>query len=312
MHSKKTSQTFILPEWPAPENVRSLITTCSMPVFSERSCVSSLCSLPPLSLTSLSSYKAFNLATHVKDDLVSVEHNRAVLKQFLTSNTFNRAVKTEQKKIIDIQWLSQIHSKDLVELTESHRSQNEHYTADGSFTSVNNLACTILTADCLPVLICDKNGEQVAAVHAGWQGLVKGIITDALLRFSAKPEDLLVYLGPAISANCYEVGESFKTAFENAQSISLVQTQTKTHIKYHEDLGKSFTFLRREHGEQKYMADLFRIAQSEINGFGCFNVYGGDHCSASCKFNDKDNFMFYSYRRDGITGRMASLIWKSY
>jgi hypothetical protein len=209
-------------------------------------------------------YASNNLATHVGDDLQTVALNRQQLQA--------------QLGIAEPLWLSQIHGHKVVDV---HSPQN--IEADGSISSSPGAVCAVLTADCLPVLLYDKAGTEVAAIHCGWRGLAQGIIGQAVSRFNCSANAVSAYLGPAISARAYEVGEEVVSAFANFQTdkIATVNQQNPGH----------------------FFLDLYAVARLQLQALGVSAIYGGDHCC----FSEEERF--YSYRRDGQTGRMASLIW---
>lgn len=211
-------------------------------------------------------YSSFNLATHVGDKLADVEKNRAILTQSL--------------ELPDApQWLEQIHSTKAVLLP----NENVNPRADASYTSQENVICSVMTADCLPLLVTDKQGSCVAAIHAGWRGLCNGIIETTIKKLPVEPESMLVWLGPAIGADVYEVGEEVYDAFTKNE-IAAKQTFTST-------------------SEGHWLFDIYQLAKLRLNKMGIHHVYGGDRCTLS----EKEHF--FSYRRDDVTGRMASMIW---
>ncbi|WNO09872.1 peptidoglycan editing factor PgeF [Teredinibacter sp. KSP-S5-2] len=246
---------YIKPEWPAPENVRALITTRSGGVSKEK-------------------YASFNLAAHVGDDIDCVEENRKQLYEYIG---------------YPVSWLQQTHSTDVITLDEYIPTPTE---GDATFTGKTGVVCSVLTADCLPLLVTDKGGEQVAAIHAGWRGLADGIVTETIKCFQAPAKDLLVYLGPAISKPSFEVGLDVLYAFQQGQKSR----------SFAENIESSFT--PKEGEKDIYFADIYRLARSELNGLDVEEIYGGEFCSYL------DNERFFSFRRDVETGRMASLIWK--
>ncbi len=248
---KKTNIEFIVPDWPAPANVCSFITTRTGGV-------------------SEGDYNSFNLAAHVGDNPNKVEHNRQSLYKEIGGS---------------VTWLNQTHSTRVVVLGGD---SSKPINGDATFSSKQGVVCSVMTADCLPLLICDSAGTQVAAIHAGWKGLADGIVSESLKYFTAKPSELIVYLGPAISQPSFEVGEEVIQAFATAEASR----------PYREPIRESFLPL----GE-RYLADLYRLARSELNGYGVTQIYGGTYCTY------KQEETFFSYRRDTITGRMASLIW---
>lgn len=248
----KTTFDYLIPDWPAPDNVQAVITLRSK----GRSC-------PP--------YDHFNLATHVGDDPRQVAINR---KQLI-----------EQ---LDLQseplWLNQVHGTKIVDSAIGDALPN----ADGCFSNRVNTPCVVLTADCLPVLLCNQQGTKVAAVHAGWRGLCGGIISTALSEFDAN-DTVLAYLGPAISAAHFEVGPEVLAKFLS----SAINTEHSKQIE------KAF----ENRGNTRYLADLYALASAEFKVRGVNKLYGGDQCTLS------QPRQFYSYRRDNNCGRNASLIW---
>lgn len=177
-------------------------------------------------------------------------------------------------------WLTQTHSSIAIEARPEHNNQ----IADASYTSQPTRVCAVLTADCLPLLVCNQQGTHVAAIHAGWRGLASGIIESTLLAFPPPFHDLLIWLGPAIGQQKFEVGQDVFDAFTRSSPIS------KT------------AFL--PYTEGKWLANLYHLAKIRLNQQGITQIYGGDFCT----YTQDD--MFFSYRRDhGMTGRMASLIW---
>lgn len=235
----------IKPNWPAPNHVQAFSTT-------RRGGVSE------------SSFDSMNLAQHVGDDANSVVENR----QQLQRNT-NHPVNPH--------WLTQTHSDRVIKYSEDSIGVD----ADGVFTTNKLQACVVMTADCLPVLFCSKNGDFVAAVHAGWRGLADGILINAVKKYP-KPELLLAWIGPAISQQAFEVGSEVRDVFVNTDSKC------------------SNYFI--EKGEGKFLANLAAIAEHQLSILGV-DVYQ----SGLCSYQNKQEF--FSYRRDGQTGRMASMIW---
>lgn len=232
-------------DWPAPDFIKAGITLRHGGV-------------------STAPYNSFNLATHVGDELAVVEKNRAMLNLNLPNTP---------------QWLEQTHSTSVVLLP----SKEMNPKADAVYTLQKNVVCTVMTADCLPLLITDKQGSCVAAVHAGWRGLCDGIIETTIKKLAIKPESLLVWLGPAIGQDVYEVGEEVYHAF------------TATN----DDFKQAFTETSKGH----WLFDIYHAAKLRLNKTGVNQIFGGNRCTLS---EEKD---FFSYRRDGVTGRMASLIW---
>jgi hypothetical protein len=148
------------------------------------------------------------------------------------------------------------------------------------------VVCAVLTADCLPILLCSNDGTEVAAIHAGWRGLLNGVIASGVRYFKCRPGKLLAWLGPAISQQAFEVGEEVREAF--------IQRDSRTAAAFYPSKNSN-----------RFMADLYQLAKFQLNQLGVDKIYGGDFCTYS------DRKRFYSYRRDGQTGRMGSLIWRS-
>lgn len=177
-------------------------------------------------------------------------------------------------------WLKQHHGTTVIEAVAAQRGVE----ADASFSRQPQQICMVETADCLPVLICDRAGTHISAVHAGWRGLANGIIEAALQKLALPAEDTLVWLGPAIGPNKFEVGRDVYEAF--------------THR--HAEATNAFT----PHREEKWLANLYELARLRLRLQGVTAVYGGEYCTHT------QTDLFYSYRRDGKdTGRMASVIW---
>jgi polyphenol oxidase len=244
------SDQLIVPDWPAPSNVRALQTT-------------------RLGGISLAPYDSLNLGMHVRDNPLHVAHNRQLLSQFLPSEPV---------------WLNQTHSILVVDAATTTCQPN----ADASFTTQKNVVCVTMTADCLPVLLCDVHGIVVSAVHAGWRGLCDGVLEasiDAVLS-AAKVEgnELMAWLGPAIGPDAFEVGEEVRSQFiaQDQQAINAF----------------------KPHGD-KWLGDLYQIARQRLQRKGVQQIYGGGLCTYA------DKGRFFSYRRDGDTGRMATFIWLS-
>ena len=237
----------IVPDWPAPARVRALSTT-------------------RLGGASAGPYRALNLGDHVGDDPQQVRVNRERLQR-------DAGVPTEPC------WLQQVHGIDVVDAADAEPGSR----ADGSFTTERNKVCVVLTADCLPILLCDRRGTTVAALHAGWRGLAAGIVEAGIARLGVPGASLLAWLGPAIGPTAFEVGDDVRDAFVGA------------------DAGAAGAFTRNPRA--RWLADLYRLARRRLEHHGVGAIYGGDYCTHT------QADLFYSYRRDGMTGRMASLIW---
>ena len=175
-------------------------------------------------------------------------------------------------------WMEQVHGRHVIKA--DHSTQGKQ--ADASYTDQSNTVCAVLTADCLPVLLASKDGSQVAAIHAGWRGLCSGIIGNTIK--SLGTTNVLAWLGPAIGSACFEVGQEVVDAFVNRSD--------------------KFTTAFTPTENAKYLADIYQLATIDLALLGINRVYGGQFCTVT----EKENF--YSYRRDGETGRMATLIWR--
>lgn len=175
-------------------------------------------------------------------------------------------------------WLEQVHGNRVVDAARI----TAPVQADGSYATAPGAVCAVLTADCLPVLFCRQDGQRVAAVHAGWRGLAGGVLEAALEALG--PGDYLAWLGPAIGPAAFEVGPEVRNAFVSFQPAAAA----------------AFQETRPGH----WLADLYGLARLRLAARGVDAVYGGEHCT----FRESERF--FSYRRDGVTGRMATLIWR--
>jgi len=236
---------WIVPDWPAPPGVRTLITTRA-------------------GGASRGAYAGLNLGLRSGDDAEAVARNRASLRQWLPAEPL---------------WLRQVHGTTVVDADTAE----ENPEADAALARRRGKVCAVLTADCLPLLLCDDAGTVVAAVHAGWRGLCAGVIEQTLRAMHRPPQALLAYLGPAIGPAAYEVGAEVRRTFVEADAQS------------------DSAFAPGKPG--KFYADLYALARMRLARSGLARVYGGGYCT----YTERERF--YSYRRDGTTGRMASLIW---
>jgi polyphenol oxidase len=234
---------WIVPDWPAPKHVGALITTRN-------------------GGSSRGVFASLNLGDHVGDAPAAVASNRAVLRSYLPADPL---------------WLQQIHSNRVIEALAS----GAH--ADSSMTRTPHVVCAVLSADCLPVLLCDTQSTAVAVVHAGWRGLAAGVLENTVAALQVPAKRLLAYLGPAIGVKNYQVGEEVRRAF----------------LAHERKAGEAF--FPDEDG--KWRADLPALARHRLAALGVERIWGGHDCTAA------DPARFFSYRRDGPTGRMASLIW---
>lgn len=179
----------------------------------------------------------------------------------------------------DITWLEQVHGVDVLTLD---RHQPDSLRADASYSKTRGKVCAIMTADCLPVLFCSQAGDEIAAAHAGWRGLHAGVLERTVAHFSAAPKNIMAWLGPAIGAQKFEVGAEVRAAFVD------VDPQAESAFKC---------------TGEKYLADIYLLARQRLNSLGVQKIYGGNFCTMS------QSELFFSYRREKQTGRMASLIW---
>ena len=211
-------------------------------------------------------YASFNLATHVGDDPQAVAENRRRLCSQL-------ALPSEPG------WIEQVHGTRTVRLSTETRGA----CADASWTDQPGEVCVVMTADCLPVLLADDQGRCVAAAHAGWKGLLAGVIESAIAAMPVRPSNLQAWIGPAIGANAYQVGAEIRSAFVE---------RSRGDVEWF-----------RPDGTGRFRCDLAGIARQRLKAAGVEQISGGQWCTAS------DPADFFSFRRDGVCGRMAALIW---
>lgn len=235
----------IRPQWPAPDAVRACTTT-------------------RVGGVSRGPWQGLNLADHVDDDPAAVAENRALLSVQLGLPG-------------EPHWLEQVHG------TRVCLPGGKVGPADACFENRPGHVCAVLTADCLPVLLCNAAATRVAAAHAGWRGLLAGVLEHTVAAFDDPPQQLIAWLGPAIGPLAFEVGDEVRAAFLAADPASSAHFQA--------------------HGAGHWLADLYGLARSRLALLGLTTVSGGGLCTFS------DPARFFSYRRDGVTGRMASLIW---
>jgi YfiH family protein len=209
-------------------------------------------------------YASFNLAGHVGDDPRNVARNREKLMAELGLPNPPR-------------WLEQVHGCGVVD------DRTPGSRADAAITAETGRVCAVLTADCLPVLLCDREGTRVAAVHAGWRGMAAGVIESTIDAMEMPGDQLLAWLGPAIGPDAFEVGPEVRSAM----------------VATHPEADTAF---RAGEGDRLFM-DIYQVARQRLVRKGLGFVGGGDYCTVS------QPDLFYSYRRDRITGRMATLIW---
>jgi YfiH family protein len=257
------------PGWRVSTRVRALVTTRSGGV-----------SLPPYGriVEGAQAPGGLNLGLRTDDDPAHVEENRARLRALVG---------------VQPAWLQQVHGDTVVRADEVlDAGQSPH--ADASVTDRPGAACVVMVADCMPVLLADEAGRAVGAAHAGWRGLVAGIVEKTARQVAAlagaRTQTLHAYLGPAIGPRAFEVGDDVRDAFMAAAEGA-------------ERGPTSDAFAPREQTQGKYLADLYALARLRLARHGIVQVAGGDACTVT----QRDRF--YSYRRDRVTGRMAALIW---
>lgn len=237
----------MVPDWPVPKHVHAFMTTRDGGV-------------------SIGHYAGLNLGDHTGDDAGAVAQNRARLRELLPA---------------DPCWLTQVHGNTVCRADDPADSR----VADACIAWRPNVVCTVLTADCLPVLLCDKRGEVVAAAHAGWRGLAGGVLEAAVAALGVAPQGVLAWLGAAIGPDAFQVGEEVREAFVA-------------------DLPACAQAFAVDSLPGKWRADIYQIARLRLARAGVTEVYGGGLCTVT------DAQRFYSYRRDRATGRMASCIWR--
>ncbi|MBK7901256.1 MAG: peptidoglycan editing factor PgeF [Azonexus sp.] len=236
---------WIVPDWPAPPAVRALQTTRDGGV-------------------SVGPYASLNLGDHVGDDAAAVRRNRERVQARLPGPAL---------------WLKQVHGTGVVDAA----SARPGVVADGAVAFRPGLVCAVMTADCLPILLCERGGSAVAAVHAGWRGLAAGVIEAGVAALARPGEECLAWIGPAIGAAHFEVGDEVRQAFAAL------------------DAGAQEAFAPAPGG--KWLADLERLARRRLAAAGVEAIYGGGQCTAA------QPERFFSHRRDGVSGRQGSFIW---
>ena len=236
----------IQPQWPAPATVSAFCTTR----------IGGVSAVP---------FDSLNLALHVGDDTARVTANRERLREQL-------GLPAEPC------WINQTHGTRALIL-----EQDSERDADAAITRRAGTVAVVMTADCLPILICNRSGTEVAAVHAGWRGLQAGVIQSALDAMTSPGEELMAWIGPGITQPCFEVGDEVRAAFGDT-------------IRGAQDYFSP-------HGPGHWLCDLGGLAERVLDQRGVSHVFRDPHCS----YRDSD--LFYSYRRDATTGRMAALIW---
>ncbi|MDH5547918.1 MAG: peptidoglycan editing factor PgeF [Gammaproteobacteria bacterium] len=242
-----TRSDWIVPEWPAPANVLALSTLRTGGV-----------SEPP--------FDSFNFGDHVEDRPQHVAANRQRLIEQVHLPSEPR-------------WLQQIHGIAVVDAARAPMGT----AADASYSTTPGVVCAVMTADCLPVLFCSRDGSCVAAAHAGWRGLLSGVLEATISALPAVGKDIVAWLGPAIGPEAFEVGEDVYAGFVEHDACS----------------AGAF----KPGGPGKYFADIYALARLRLTNAGVTAIHGGGYCTYT------DRSRFFSFRRDGRTGRMVSLIW---
>jgi len=268
----------LIPDWPAPKNVHALQTTRNGGV-------------------SATPYASLNLGDHVGDNPLAVSRNRMLLAPLLPGEPV---------------WLKQVHGKVVADAAQTTCGcdtllaepavcgssrvaaslapdgfaapcRGGYPEADASVSSRPGAVCVVMTADCLPLLLCDEQGNVVGAVHAGWRGLCDGVIESTVRAMNVPPDTLMAWLGPAIGPQAFEVGEEVRAAF--------IARQQEASAAFVPDISG------------KWHADIYQLARLRLNALGITRIYGGGICTHT------DSMHFFSYRRDGVTGRMGAFIW---
>ena len=245
--SSNESPFWLVPQWPAPSQVRAVSTL-------------------RFGGASVGDFDNFNLAMHVGDDPDAVLGNRRRLREAL-------GLQREPA------WLNQVHGVTVIEAKEFAAPPS----ADASFSREAGQACVVMTADCLPVLLCDRAGTRVAAAHAGWRGLVNGVLKATVDALDVRPSELLAWMGPAIEQDAFEVGDEVREQF--------IARDPQDHV----------AFVANDRG--RWQADLYELARRELKRLGLSEIHGGGY---RC-FSDSERF--FSYRRSARTGRMATMVW---
>ena len=237
---------WIKPDWPAAKNIHAAVTLRTGGL-------------------SKGTFSSLNPALHVNDKIENVRANRKAIKEML--NLPGAPV-----------WLEQVHGNRVIKAGQVTQVEQ----ADASYSEQAGVVCAVMTADCLPVLLATTEGDKIAAIHAGWRGLLAGVIRHTVNALDAT--NIIAWLGPAIGPDCFEVGSEVKNAFVEQSA--------------------NFSDGFKQINQNKYLADIYRLATIELSSMGVTQVYGGGFCTVT------DKQRFYSYRRDGETGRMATLIWR--
>jgi YfiH family protein len=244
-----TNSSFLIPDWSAPSTVKACISLRHHTLGH---------SSPP--------FQTFNLANHVGDDPAQVKKNRALFREYVPA---------------DPHWLKQTHSDTLINLDDVLNKKESN--ADAAFTTTRKKICAVMTADCLGILLCNRKGTLVAAIHAGWRGIVNQIIAKSIQQLPCKPHDLLATIGPAIGPKYFEIQEDVKKQLDS----SIPDVKSAFH----------------SYKPGYFLANLFTLAKKQLHFSGVNDIF----CDEQCTYSDPEKY--FSYRRDGDTGRIAHCIW---
>jgi purine-nucleoside/S-methyl-5'-thioadenosine phosphorylase / adenosine deaminase len=238
---------WIVPDWPVPRGVRAFVTTRAGGV-------------------SEGEYASMNLGTRSGDDVERVARNRLIVRSHLPSMP---------------RWLAQVHGTDVADL--DRLGDDDVANADAAVVGVPGRVAAVLTADCMPLLLCDASGRRVGVAHAGWRGMAAGVIENAALALGCAPGKVIAWMGPTIGPNAFEVGPEVRAAFLRA------------------DPGAGAAFVAHTPG--KFMADLYALARRRLESAGVREIHGGGFCTL------REAARFFSYRRVRNSGRMGAFIW---
>jgi hypothetical protein len=238
---------WLRPDWPAPPRVRAFVTTRAGGV-------------------SEGDFASMNLGLASGDEPGRVARNREIVRAHLPS---------------DPRWLAQVHGTQVAHL--DHLAEREVPTADAAVTATPGTVCVVLTADCLPLLLCDRAGQNVGTVHAGWRGMAAGVIENAVAAMGSPAHEIVAWMGPAIGPRSFEVGPEVRAAFMAVEPAA------------------ESAFAPR--GDGKFLADLYALARRRLARAGVAQVHGGGGCTLL------ERERFFSYRRQPKSGRMGAFAW---
>jgi polyphenol oxidase len=238
---------WITPDWPAPPSVRAFVTTRAGGV-------------------SGGEYASMNLGTRSGDDPRNVAKNRLLLREHLPSMP---------------RWMVQVHGTEVADL--DRLGADDVPTADAAVTGKAGTVGVVLTADCMPLFLCDASGKRAAVAHAGWRGMAAGVIESTVRALDAAPGAVIAWMGPTIGPGAFEVGPEVRAAF--------VAADPRAHAAF------------APHGGAKYLADLYALARLALERAGVRAVFGGGFCTY------REPGRFFSYRRVQASGRMGAFIW---